>query len=318
MPGIDQDFRDYPGNARALKPNDPPYDASRKKYDSLYPSGDRPTLPPATLRFSSNFNDGTIYPFTIKGTDSVVVDSINLFNGRNTLRGNLYTNPSDPFVDPITNKPSNNNPLNFNLSSLTSGASRTWAKSFYRYWLRFDDADNRDEDNNPTRMKLGYFSDTFNEETGTSITSTQSAIFPTVSPENQCGIVSYFRNGTESGRFDPTPTWPAGAIQTGAVNRGMAYNGNWNKVEVLCDRINNTFAIWINDIKVVANNTQREDLIAANGDMPVSPYFRDDQFSLFHADSRYWPNSTDRTGVRGGFNIADFQHWEGDPRPWGL
>lgn len=270
--------------------------------------------------FASDFSSGTIAPFAIKGNDSVAIDTVHTYNGQPTLRFNLYAHDTSagesPFIDPFTNKESNNNPLDFSVAYKTSNASRSWDSTSYRYWVRFDDADNRDELNEPTNMKVGYFSDTFNESTGTSITTTQSAIYPTMSTRNGCGVWSYYRNGREAGRFDPTPQWPSGAIQTGGTNRGMQFDGNWNKIEIVFDRVKNTITMWVNAIKVIANTTQTEEIQGWNGEMPVDPNFRDDHFSMFHADYRQWKNSANRTGIKGGGNLYGFQFFKGNIKAW--
>lgn len=298
-----------------LSPNAPPYSASAKKFDPLWPNGDRPPPIVPELMFSSDFNAGTIDPFAIKGTDSVAIDNVHTFEGENTLRFNLH---APAITDPFTGKPSNNNPLNFSVAFKTDNECRSWPQMFVSYYVRMDHADNRDINGMPTNFKMFYVSDTFNESTGETITTTNSAPFPTMSVRGKCGVTSLARNGNSAGRFDPCPEWPAGAIQTGEVDRGFAFDGNWNKIEVLFDNVNHTMTIWFNGVKVRANSTQLPYILAWDGDMHVDPNFRPDHISLFHADAEEWANSTDLTGIRGGGNLARFRCYKGNPKAWGM
>lgn len=276
-------------------------------FDGAHPDGDN-VAPTVIRHFYTNFEDGTLGHLAVKGTDSLAVVENAPYSGTRCLRGNLATGLAGN--DPLTGKPRNSNPIDFSLAFKTGGASRSWKKVFIRYRLRFDDADNRDASNLITNMKLGYISDVYNDSTGDSITSTTSAIYPTMSARGGCGIYSLAVNNSGG---NPAPDWGGSAIITSAVNRGLNYDGTWNLIEILVDHENHTIAFWVNGIKVVSNSGQP--LVSSNGDYPTSSTFTADHISLFHADAEEWVNSTNRTGEKGGFQIDEFECWEGDPRP---
>lgn len=273
------------------------------RFRSIDPVG---TSEPTERIIYQNFETGSIAPLTIKGTDSVAIVESSPFTGTKCLRGNLAGGLT--VTDPLTGKPPNSNPLDLAISSLTSNASRTWSGVYMRYRLRFDDADNRQEDGNVTRPKLGYLSDLRNDATSGNITVTQSAIFPTITAG--CGFYSLYRNGI--GDTDPTPDWPETSISLNDTQRGMSYDGEWNLVEIWFDNHRKTISFWCNGIKVLSDNGQA--FADRNGNFPVRNTYTFDHFSFFHGSAHIWANSTNRTGVAGGFQIDELEVWRGNPK----
>ena len=249
-----------------------------------------------------DFENDSISPMTTWSTNSIAVVTNNPFDGTKSARGNL----AHYFVtnDPITGLPRNSSPLDLDIAGITANASRTWDKLFFRYKMRFDDAENKgsssDAVDSSSKPKLGYFSTRTLGEA-----ETQSAIYPTL--ERIKGIAAMYRNGT--GSADPTPDWPAGSIYGECADCGFDYTGLWNNVECLFDNVAHTFELWINDVKFI------DTLSAFNGGVyPVKETFRFDHFRFFHASSPAFDLSVNRSGEKGGFQIDNIEVWQGDPR----
>lgn len=242
-----------------------------------------------------NFEDDlSISPLTTWGTDSVLVTTNEPYSGTQCLRGNLGSGLAGN--DPITGKPRNNSPLNFDIFALTSGANRTWNQAYVRYKLRFDDADNRNENNTPSTPKLGYFSDT------SATFETGDSIWPVVEPV--VGLRSLYKN---SNTFDPLPAFTGGAPQGECTDCGLSYNGEWNDIEILFNYLNSTVEFWINGIKFLGYSE------ATDGFWPINPVFRLDHIRFFHGNDNVWTLSANGTEEKCGFQIDEIEVYDAKP-----
>lgn len=273
-------------------------------FDSRNPLGNREVYIPPVLHVNANFANGTIAPFVVNGADSVVVFT-DPVTGKKYVRGNIARYFAT--VDPKTGKVRNDSPMNLNLRGLTGNACDNWKEAFVRFYLRFDDADNRDENNANSAPKLAYFSDTH-----TGITTTQRSVWPVISPGSGIGPIG--ENSAQ--QILPKKPETNGSVWGSCNGCGFAYNGQVNTFDVHFVYTGGDFGFgymscFVNDCIWVPTNVQG---LATDGKFSFLSKFILGHIRPFHANPDVFQNSVNRTGEKGGWEMLGCFIWDKKPR----
>lgn len=211
--------------------------------------------------------------------------------GTYCVRGNFIGGKSDPIAG-ITGSGLTINAIVPNLRANTPN------ECVVRYRFRVDPANYAADVGGLNYIKSAYFSDV------SSSSDTSDAFWPAIS--HQSGFFRYI--GRNSGWLNGTLTgWPAGNVYFSG-SHGAAVNtfdGAYHTFEIRFNYNTRTFRMYVDDLPIYGA------VYFTDGNFNMGSAFHLDRVRIFYASSIDVRQSTDGPGIAGGWQIDNFEVYDG-------